>query len=374
VAGPLIAARAPVLFLLAAATSACGSSSAAAQVEIVDVGRYNFTGGGSDDPRLVAEELSGFARLGGDRYVAVGDDHAMLYFLNVDVDPETGRVRSVEFEPPIPIRDANGRRLADRRMAADREDVAVDSGSGTVWIADERDSGDPARPSLVEVNPLSGRVVRRLSPEDGGPFSVYATARPNYGFESVARLESGSRMWTANEEALAIDGPLATPAAGSVVRIQEIDDGLGPTRQLAYVTDPTEHAIASPTAAVGEDRSSVSALTALGDGRLLVLERALAGDANGMAGFRIRIYLADPAGATDVSTPPFRDGLATTEGWTPVRKTLLFERRFGLPVSNFEGMALGPRLANGDRSLLLIADNGGGTWQSIYALRLRGLP
>jgi hypothetical protein len=33
-------------------------------------------------------------------------------------------------------------------------------------------------------------------------------------------------------------------------------------------------------------------------------------------------------------------------------------------------MALGPRLANGQRSLLLIADNGGGTWQSIYALGL----
>jgi hypothetical protein len=60
--------------------------------------------------------------------------------------------------------------------------------------------------------------------------------------------------------------------------------------------------------------------------------------------------------------------------WTPAVKTLFFERRFGLPISNFAGMVLGPRLANGDRSLLLIADNGRGTWQSIYALRLRGVP
>jgi hypothetical protein len=368
----VIAARA--LFLILVAVAAFPGSPATAQIAIVDVGRYNFTGGGSDDPRLVAEELSGFTRIDGDRYAAVGDDHAMLYFLRVDVDPESGGVRSVEFGPPIPLRDANGRRLSDRRMAADREDIALGSGSRTAWIADERDSGDPSRPSLVEVNLLSGRIVRRLSPQGGGPFSVYATARPNYGFESVARAESGSLMWTANEEAIAIDGPLASAARGSIVRLQEIDDRLGPIRQVAYVTDPTVHRIASPAAAVGEDRSGISSLTALSDGRLLVLERAIAGDPAGMAGFRIRIYLADPSAATDVSAVPFREGLATADGWTPVRKSLLFERRFGLPVSNFEGMALGPRLANGDRSLLLVADNGGGTWQSIYALRIRGLP
>ena len=371
-AGPLTAARTPVLIVLVA--GACASPPASAQVAIVDVGRYNFTGGSSDDPRLVAEELGGLSRVEGERYVSVGDDQAVLHFLDIAVDPESGRVRSVAFGPPVPLRDAEGRELTDRRHASDREDVAVDARSKTVWIADERDAGDPRRPSLVEADLASGRILRRLSPADGGPLSVYSAIRPNYGFESVTRADSGSMMWTANEEALEIDGPLASPERGSIVRIQEIDDRLGPTRQFAYVTDPTEHAIASPAPAVGEDRSSVSALLALDDGRLLVLERALAGDSTGMAGFRIRIYLADPAEATDVSIAPFREGLAANTGWTPVPKTLLFERRFGLPVANFEGMGLGPRLADGDRSLLLIADNGGGTWQSIYALRLRGLP
>lgn len=340
----------------------------------MDVGRYNFTGGHSDDPRLVAEELGGLARIEGSRYVAVGDDHATLHFLDIDVDPESGRIRSVGFAQAIPLRGADGVELTDPRHAADREDVAVDAGSGTLWIADERDAGDPSRPSLVEVDPASGRILRRLSPADGGPLSVFASARRNYGFESLARPDPGTVMWTANEEALEIDGPLASALRGSVVRIQEIDDRLGPARQFAYVTDPTVHPIESPATAVGEDRSSVSALVALADGRLLVLERALAGDSTGMAGFRIRVYLAELSGATDVSATEFRDGLAGRTDWTPARKTLLWERRFGLPVSNFEGMALGPRLAGGDRSLLLIADNGGGTWQSIYALRLRGLP
>lgn len=362
----------PVVLL--ATAMACGSRAVPAGIEIVDAGRFNFSGGASDDPRLVAEELSGLSRVAGDRYVAVGDEHAALHFLDIAVDPETGRVLSATLAPPVILRDAGGRVLPEPRMGSDREDVAYDSGRGSVWIADERDAGNPSRPSLVEVNPASGRPISRLVPRDREPFSVYARIRPNYGFEALTRREAGGAMWTANEEALEIDGPLASATEGSVVRLQEIADEAGPARQFAYITDPIGHAISSPLTAVGEERSGVSALVALPDGKLLVLERALAGDASGMGGFRIRIYLADPRAATDVSATPFRAGLAGRTDWKPVSKTLLFERRFGLPVSNFEAMALGPPLARGERSLLLLADNGGGTWQSIYALRLRGLP
>jgi hypothetical protein len=356
---------------LATSILACRAPTAAAQVEIADVGRYNFTGGGSMDPRLVAAELSGLTRMEGDRYVAVGDDHATLYFLDIEVDSRTGRVRSVSFPPPVPLLDVAGQALSGPRRA-DREDVAYDRKRGTVWIADERDAGDPSRPSLVEVDPATGVEIARLSPDSGGPLAVYATIRPNYGFEALARSEDGESMWTANEEALEIDGPLASPSRGSVVRLQELDDDLEPERQFAYVTDPVDHAISTPPAAVGEDRSGVSALIALEDDRLLVLERALVGDSTGMGGFRIRIYLVDPSRATDVSEPPYLAGLAGRSDWQPASKTLLWEGRFGLPVSNFEAMALGPRLSRGSRSLLLMADNGGGTWQSIYALELRG--
>ena len=363
-----------VLALLTLVLTACGASPAAGQVEIVDVGRFNFTGGGSADPRLVAEELSGLARLAGDRYVSVGDDHAVLHFLDIAVDPQTGRVRSVIFGQPVPLRNPEGGPLPARAEGADREDVVYDPERGTVWIADERDSGDPSRPSLVEVDPESGREVDRVVSDGAGPLSVYDSIRPNYGFESLGREEDGETMWTANEEALKMDGPLASPSTGTIVRIQEIDAEDGPTKQVAYLTDATTYPIKFPPGAVGEDRSGFSALLPLDDDRLLVLERGLVGSASGLGEFRIRIYLADLEDATDVSGAAFLGGLAGRSDWEPARKTLLFERRFGLPVSNFEGMAFGPRLANGERSILLIADNGGGTWQSIYALRLRGVP
>ncbi len=83
---------------------------------------------------------------------------------------------------------------------------------------------------------------------------------------------------------------------------------------------------------------------------------------------RNRIFLVEFSGATDVT------GIAALSagGFTEVTKTLLWEGLF--PDDNFEGIALGPTLANGDRSLLLVSDDGAGLNTSLYALRLVGVP
>jgi hypothetical protein len=96
---------------------------------------------------------------------------------------------------------------------------------------------------------------------------------------------------------------------------------------------------------------------------VLVLERSFAA-----GGFRTRIYSVDVAGATETSA------IASFEETTvtPVTKTLLYEAA-GL-LENFEGLALGPQLANGDFSLLLVSDDGGLFGRSVRALRLRLAP
>jgi hypothetical protein len=66
-------------------------------------------------------------------------------------------------------------------------------------------------------------------------------------------------------------------------------------------------------------------------------------------------------GASDVASV---DSLATAEGVTPVRKRLLLDLGdlAGLSprlssLDNFEGLAFGPRLADGSASLLLVSDD-----------------
>lgn len=336
------------------------------------VGRFNVHGGAHEDPRLSAVELSGLAWLGAERYVAVGDQHATLHFLSIHVDRATGAVTSIAFDEARPLTTGAGARLETIEGGPDREGVAFDPASGSFWIADERTGGaDAAGPSLHR-HGTGGRRLEVVVPADHPALAPLSSARANLGLESLARRPGDGGYWTATEEALEIDGPTAGPDAGTVVRLVSFDASMRPLAQYAYRTDPVSGVIASPIPAVGHELSGVVALAALPGGGLLALERALGGDESGMAGFRIRIYEVDVTDATDVSGMPYRDGLQGTR-YEPVSKRRLAELRFGLVNSNFEGMALGPRLENGDRSLLLIADNGGGDRQSVYALRVAGI-
>jgi hypothetical protein len=193
--------------------------------------------------------------------------------------------------------------------------------------------------------------------------------RPNLGFLAIARSDDGS-YWTANEDALLVDGTAASDSLGATVRLLHLDADLHPLAQFLYPVDPWSRKIRNPSIVSGKEISGLSELVALPGGRLLALERAFGGDIGGYASLRSRLYLVDLGGATDVSAPAFRDGLAGKR-YHAARKTLLWEEGWGLTNSNFEGMALGPELADGSRLLLLIADNNGGSAQALFSLRLR---
>jgi hypothetical protein len=53
------------------------------------------------------------------------------------------------------------------------------------------------------------------------------------------------------------------------------------------------------------------------------------------------------------------DSLATLlAGLRPAKKTLVLDLdTLGIPLDNVEGMAFGPKLRHGDRSLILVSDN-----------------
>ena len=101
---------------------------------------------------------------------------------------------------------------------------------------------------------------------------VFNSRRANFGLESLTG-DGSFTFWTANEEALSVDGPLSTPSAGTVIRLLETDQESGPRRQFAYVTDPMHGSVVSGA------RSGVSDLLYIGPyGVLLALDGPLAVD------------------------------------------------------------------------------------------------
>lgn len=276
------------------------------------------------------EGLSDISRIGGNRYYAVDDSDGWLYeleiVLNDDEDDGTCKfVRRV--------------RLAGR---TDLEGCAFDPLDGRVWVSDERDH------SIRQFDPGTGRETAAVKVPD-----VYLkNMRPNRSFEALAISPDGLRMYAANEDTLTCDGPAADRERGGRVRIQEFartgaDGPWRPTRQFVYPTEPVEGESYSGLAISG-----VVALSAPGDGSLLVLEREMSRKNPLFPSFHARLFEFD-----------LDDAVA------PVAKRAVWDEN--TMFANYEGFCLGPMLKDGSRAVLLISDGDGEAEEKIQVLTLK---
>ncbi len=219
----------------------------------------------------------------------------------------------------------------------DFEDLAfMDVAQQRVAICEE---GTPA----VRVYSLVNGALQSTFTTPG----VFANRRSNFGFESLtsspAPFDRDGEIWTANEEALSVDGPVSTPSNGTVVRLLRytVSNGIvTPAQQYAFLTQPMHGGT------ITGGRSGVSALCRLPNGVLLLLERSLAAS---LTPYQARIYELDLSGATNVAAMPSLVGAT----YTPVTKRLLFSGN----LTKIEGLCLGPKLGNGNYAILGIVDD-----------------
>ena len=315
-------------------TLACVAN-AQRSVEFVDAAAFPETTVDQHGSPFTITGLSGVTHLGKSRYCAVMDnsDKVVLFDLTLNDDGTIVGVAGVF-----------GLTLG---ASGDHEAIAV-SGKNQVFIADE--SGM----TLREFSLVDGSLLRELSVP-----AVYGNRRNNLGLESLS-IETGI-AWTANEEALTVDGDRSTPDAGTVVRLlrERVADGVA-FEQFAYVVEPM-HGARIPGGDPGQ--SGLSELVGLPDGGLLALERSLA-LANPF--FLSRIFEVNLDGATDVS------GFGSLEGggFTPAGKTLLYSGG----QANLEGLCLGTALNAGGHALVGVVDDGDPlSTNTVVVFRLEGL-
>jgi len=263
-------------------------------------------------------------------------------------NPSTGAVSPTSFGSQITL------------GGSDLEGVAYNAANNSIYVSDE------TGPTIKEYN-LSGSLLNTVSVP-----SVYSNYRTNLSLESLSLQNNHQSLWTANEQALNGDDHESSTSSGTTVRIQKFDSNLNPAGQWAYQT----HAITNSFPSVSDEQNGVADIAVLPNGKVLVLEReadAYLDFLDPTLQYRNRIYEVDFTGATDVSFIPSLDGVS----YSAVQKRLLWDHTsYASNRNNFEGMALGPQLDNGDYSLLLISDgdNSGGYshLESLYALRLSG--
>jgi len=307
----------------------------AADWSIEPVGRFVFE-------EASIRELSGLSwdstAAAAPLYFCVSDAEPVLISLHAAIDVDTGKITSVTMGEPIALTDAS----------TDLEGIAFDAKSRSVFISNE------SEPGIRQHNASSGELLNRIDASSHPQLGAFQGATQNKAWESLAMSPDGRTIWTANEDSLPSD-PAGT------IRLQRFDAALQPTGQWAYEMSPVPEHWTSKFAL------GVPDLLVLPGGALVVMERGF-GSIRGGVEARIQLFQIDFRDATNLAGGSLDEAAR-------VGKSLLWESSFNDFNSNFEGLTLGPTLNNGDRSLLLVADNGGlSRRHSLFTLRLKAVP
>jgi hypothetical protein len=235
----------------------------------------------------------------------------------------------------------------------DPEAIRV-SPTGTLWVSDEYG------PWIDEFD-MTGKQLRRIAPP--GKFMVDVCSGvadeeikqntkgriSNRGMEGLAITPDGKKLVGIMQSPLIQDGGLdgAHKRVGVNCRILELDIATGATREFVYAMDSLNH---------GNNE-----ILAINNDEFLVLERDGKEGAKTKARGLFWISLKD---ASDVSKVEKLPSSGLPADIKPVSKKLwldLLDPKFGLAGESMpekiEGIAWGPKLADGRQSLIVVNDN-----------------
>ena len=301
--------------------------------------------------------LSGIAYdAGRNVFYTLSDDQgqinpARFYTLRIDVSAGPFDATDVHFLAVTTLRGADGQPFPTGSL--DPEGIAYTK-AGTLVITSEGFANQLVAP-WIRTFRLDGSQIGSLPvpapflPAAGGTRGV----RQNLAFESATTAPNGRFLFSGTENALVQDGPAASVTARSPSRLLRYNLQTGRLdRQYVYWTEPiAEPPVPSTAFAV----NGLVDLLPLNNEFLLAMERSFSVGAPD-TGNVIKLFSVKVAGATNVNGVESLAGQLGTV--RPVQKTLLLDLdTLGIPLDNVEGMAFGPTLPDGRRSLILVSDN-----------------
>jgi hypothetical protein len=281
--------------------------------------------------------LSSIAYAGSNTFYAISDDQANARFYKLRADIADGQLSAgdITFQGVTILKQPDGTPYPTGSL--DPEGFALTKHNRNAIVTSEGFALANKVAPWIRVYNLDGSYVHDIpvsadfTPSADGTRGV----RHNLGFESAATR--GKQLFTGTEAALVQDGPAATLTNGSPARLLEYDLKKNRLqRQWTYMVDP----IAEPPNPPGQfGVSGLVEVLPLSKRRLITMERSFSVGAPG-TGNKIKLYLTELR----------KDG--------STQKTLLLNLdTLGLPLDNVEGMTFGPRLRQGQRTLLLVSDN-----------------
>ncbi len=287
-------------------------------------------------------------------YYSISDDRsqkapARFYTLGIDLSKGSLEKDGLKAVAVTTLLDENGKSFAPGTV--DPEAIAL-TDRDNIFISSEGNANKLINPFIKEFSLTSGKEVSNLSiPNKFSPTQDSKKGiRNNLAFESLTITPDRKYLFTATENALIQDGSEAKPKVSS------------PCRILRYnlLTQKLEKEFIYPTQAVNSffkiSRKYSSGLTDLlaldNKENFLSVERTFTG-----LGFYIALFEVSTKTADDIHNI---DSLLKNnhQNLKPVKKKMLFDlRKLNVTLDNIEGLTLGPKLPDGQQSLILVSDN-----------------
>jgi hypothetical protein len=336
----LLVLIAAVLFL------SCGNQK---QVELYFLDEYVL----SDSIRFKNTLIGGLSGLdyANNQYYFVVDDARNPRVLLGDITISNYEIKSIGFKNIIFLNDTATNFYSEN--ALDLESVFFDEQTNEINLVSEGAIRKNKLPSVFKIDENGAFLESFPLPKNLSDLKVI---KHNAAFEGSSKSIDHKGFWTAFEAPLKDDGAEPTfTKTSSPIRITYFDKkSKKATKQYAYqlehITKPSKGDI---------NLNGVTAILEYKKNHFFVIERTYQ-NGYGSYGNIIRIFEA----AIDEKTTNILeiDALKTTK-FRPLKKRLIFnfedvkENLTSGIIDNIEGLTLGPKLPNGNQSLVLVADD-----------------
>lgn len=289
--------------------------------------------------------LSGIDYYNGIYYLA-SDDTSIPRFYEATIELNETSISNITINNVI--------RIQDSLRHFDLESIRYDEKTNQLILTSEGHINTGKDP-FVFSSDVFGKIEKHFNIPSAFSSITEKGPRHNGTLEGLCKAVDGIGYWIAMELPIEADGPIPElTETKSPVRITYLDAITNaPKKQFAYYLDPIAKKPLGDFAVNG-----LTDILEYDKGKFLIIERSFSSGL-GNQGNTVKIFAADASGATNTLA---LSSLLEND-YITASKNLLFdfedyrEMLTNNSIDNIEGITFGPILPNGNKSLIMVADN-----------------
>jgi hypothetical protein len=297
-----------------------------------------------------------------DLYYLICDDRSVFNdsrFYTAKISLSEDKIKSFAFQNVTYLKDETGKSYGNWNTnpttSADPEDIRFNPKTNNLIWSSEGARVITAEKEVLQ-NPsinfmdLKGTFLGNVTlPENLKMQQLEKGPRNNGTLEGITFDKDYKNIYTNIEEPLFEDGEQANTSKGGLIRLYLFDVKTKKnTAQYGYQLEPIA---IEPNPKGAFAVNGISAIQYYGKNKLLVVERSYS---TGTQACTVKIFLCDLKKATDIKNYP---SLQNQKLELASKKLVLNMDDLGIFIDNIEGLTFGPKLANGNPSLIFVSDN-----------------